>query len=171
MTQRLKLGLLGCGDVAQRDYLPELHRLQDRVELVAVCGRSEARARAVAEQYGVDAWFTDYRLMLERGEAEAILNLTPIQLHAETTLACLEAGKHVYSEKPAATTVADAARLREVANDRSVVLVCAPSILLYPQIQEARRLLERQVIGSVHSAVGQAFGGVPPWSGYTSDPS
>ncbi len=171
MTQRVKLGLLGCGDVAQRDYLPELHRIQDRVELVAVCGRSEARARTVAGQYGVDAWFTDYRLMLEQSEAQAILNLTPIQLHAETTLACLQAGKHVYSEKPAATTVAEAVCLREVAKDRGLVLVCAPSILLYPQILEARRLLAQQVIGSVHSAVGQAFGGVPPWNGYTSDPS
>jgi predicted dehydrogenase len=171
MTQRLKVAVLGCGDVAQRDYLPEMHRLQDRVEMVAVCGRSEARARTVAEQYGIDAWFTDYRQMLTQGEAEAVINLTPIQLHAETTLACLQAGKHVYSEKPAATTVADAMRLREVASDRGLVLVCAPSILLYPQVREAQNLLERRAVGPVHSAVGQAFGGVPPWSGYASDPS
>jgi predicted dehydrogenase len=141
------------------------------VELVAVCGRSEARAETVARQYGVDAWFTDYQLMLEQCEAEAILNLTPIQLHAESTLACLQAGKHVYSEKPVATSVAEAVRLRQVANDQDLVLVCAPSILLYPQILEARCLLEQRVVGSVHSAVGQAFGGVPPWSGYTSDPT
>ncbi|HEV2073655.1 MAG TPA: Gfo/Idh/MocA family oxidoreductase, partial [Thermomicrobiales bacterium] len=64
MAGRLRLALLGCGDVAQRDYLPELHRLADRVELVAVCGRTEARARQVANQYGVPGWYTDYARML-----------------------------------------------------------------------------------------------------------
>lgn len=171
MTQRVKVALLGCGDVAQRDYLPELHRLKDRVDLVAVCGLSETRAKDVADRYGVPSWFTDHRHMLDQVEVEAIVNLTPIQLHAETTLAALQAGKHVYSEKPAATTVAEAEQLRAVARERGLVLVCAPSILLYPQIQEASELIERQTIGSVHSAIGQGFGGVPPWSGYASDPS
>ena len=91
----LKLALLGCGDVAQRDYLPELHRLSDRVELVAVCSRSESRARAVAAQYGARAWYTDYRRLLDESGAELVANLTPIPMHAETTLAALQAGKHV----------------------------------------------------------------------------
>ena len=84
---RLKLALLGCGDVAQRDYLPEIHRLSDRVELVAVCSRTEQRARDVAAQYGARAWYTDYARMLAESDADLVANLTPIQLHAETTLA------------------------------------------------------------------------------------
>jgi predicted dehydrogenase len=163
--------LLGCGDVAQRDYLPEMYRLADRVELVAVCGRSEDRARRVAKEYGVTAWYTDYARMLQESNADAVINLTPIPLHAQTTLMALEAEKHVYSEKPAATSVADAQRLRQAAVDRGIVLVCAPSVLLFPQIRELRRLLEQDMIGSVHSMIGQGFGGVPPWQGYTSDPS
>jgi predicted dehydrogenase len=51
----IRLAFLGCGDVAQRDYLPELKRLAGRAELVAVCGRTEGRARVVAQQYG-GAW-------------------------------------------------------------------------------------------------------------------
>lgn len=171
MTERLKLALLGCGDVAQRDYLPELHRLTGRVELVAVCGRTEQRTRAVAEQYGASAWYTDYRRMLAECDADLVANLTPIQLHAETTLAALQAGKHVYSEKPLASTAALARRIADEARRRGLTLVCAPCVALFPQVRYARALLDEGVIGAVHSARGQGHGGVPPWSGYTSDPS
>ncbi|HXF64017.1 MAG TPA: Gfo/Idh/MocA family oxidoreductase, partial [Caldilineaceae bacterium] len=168
---RVKLAWLGCGDVAQRDYLPEFHRLADRAEIVAVAGRTPARVRAVAEQYGIPTWYTDYEKMLAESEAEAVVNLTPIQLHAETTLAALEAGKHVYTEKPVASTVADAERLRAAARSRRRKLVCAPCVMLFPQVRYAQTLLRERAIGQVYSARGHGHMGVPPWHGYMSDPS
>ena len=168
---KLKLALLGCGDVAQRDYLPELHRLADRAELVAVCGRTEGRARDVAERYRIAAWYADYERMLEETDAEAVVNLTPIQLHARTTLAALRAGKHVYSEKPVAGSLREAERIRDEARRRRLTVVCAPSVLLYPQVRYAKERLAVDTIGPVHAAVGQGHGGVPPWQGYTSDPT
>ena len=171
IMDKIKLALLGCGDVAQRDYLPEFHRLADRAELVAVCGRTEGRARAVAEAYHIRAWYTDYRRMLAESEAEAVINLTPIQLHAETTLASLEAGKHVYTEKPVASTVAEAEEIRATAHQKGLKLVCAPCVLLFPQVRYAQSLLAAGAIGEVYSARGYGHMGVPPWSGYTSDPS
>ncbi len=169
--ERVKLALLGCGDVAQRDYLPEFHRIADRADLVAVCGNGATRARAVADRFGIPAWYTDAARMLATEAIDAVVNLTPIQVHAETTLAALEAGKHVYCEKPIATDLAAAERLRDEAGRRGVVLVCAPSVLLFPQIVHARHLLARGAIGPVHAALGRGYGGVPPWSGYPSDPS
>jgi len=168
---KLKLALLGCGDVAVRDYLPELPRFADRLDLVAVCSRTENRARAVAEQYGVRSWYTDYTRMLVESDADLVANLTPIQVHMETTLAALRAGKHVYSEKPVASTVRDARTIQEEARRLGLVLVCAPCVLLFPQVRYARALLAEGVIGPVHSAHGQGQMGVPPWSGYPSDPS
>ena len=96
----------------------------------------------MGEQYGVP-WFTDYRRMLSEGGADVVVNLTPIQLHAETTLACLEAGKHVYCEKPVTGSVREAARLQEEARRRGLTVVCAPSVLLFPQVRHARSLLRR----------------------------
>lgn len=168
---KLKLAFLGVGDVAQRDYLPELKRLRDRVELVAVCGRTEQRPRAVAAQYGIPNWYTDYQRMLAESDADAVVNLTPMQLHAETNLAALEAGKHVYTEKPVATTVKQAQRIREEARRRGLKLVCAPCVMLFPQVVYAKKLLAEGAIGEVYSARGHGHGGVPPWSGYQSDPS
>jgi len=168
---KIRLALLGCGDVAQRDYLPEFHRLGERAEIVAVCGRSPERARRVAEEYAIPAWYTDYAAMLAESDADAVINLTPIQLHTETTLACLAAGKHVYTEKPIASTVADALRIRQEAESRGLVLVCAPCVLLFPQVRYAQEQLLAGRLGSVFSARAYAHMGVPPWRGYTSDPT
>lgn len=168
---KTKLALVGVGDVAQRDYLPELHRISDRVELVAVCGRTEERARSVAHRYGADAWYTDYHRMLEETGADAVVNLTPMQLHAEVNLAALEAGRHLYTEKPVASSLREAEQIRDVARRRDLKLVCAPSVLLFPQVRYARSLVEDDVIGEVFSASGNGLAGVPPWKGFTSDPT
>ncbi len=171
MNDMVKLALLGCGDVAQRDYLPEMHRLKGRAEIVAVCGRGAGRARQVAEQYGIPAWYADLDQMLAETDADAVINLTPIQRHTETTLAALAAGKHVYSEKPVATSLADARRIRDEAARRELILVCAPSVLLFPQVRFARELVASGKIGAVYAALGRGYGGIPPWTGYPSDPS
>lgn len=168
---KTKLALLGCGDVAQRDYLPEFHRLGERAEIVAVCGHSPDRARRVAAEYGIPVWYTDYARMLAESDAQAVINLTPIQLHTETTLAALQAGKHVYTEKPVASTVADARRIRDEAVSRGLVLVCAPCVRLFPQVRYAQEQLNAGLLGPIFSARAYAHMGVPPWRGYTSDPT
>lgn len=168
---RLRTALLGCGDVAQRDYLPELARLRDRVELVAVCGKSEARARSVAERYDIRSRYTGYEHMLAEIDADVVINLTPMQLHYRTTLAALEHGMHVYSEKPIATSTAEAQTLLDRAHQSGLVLVCAPSVLLFPQLELARQLVDADAIGPIYAARGSGHGGVPPWRGFPSDPS
>ena len=169
--EKVRLALLGCGDVAWRDYLPEFHRLAERAAIVAVCGRSPARARRVAAEYAIPAWHTDYAQMLAESDAQAVINLTPIQLHTETTLAALQAGKHVYTEKPIASTVADALRIRQAAESRGLILVCAPCVRLFPQVRYAQEQLAAGSLGAIFSARAYAHMGVPPWRGYTSDPT
>jgi predicted dehydrogenase len=61
----LRLAIVGVGDVAQRDYLPEFHRLAGRAEIVAVCGVHADRAKDVAARFGVPRWSTDYRAVVE----------------------------------------------------------------------------------------------------------
>lgn len=167
---RLRVALLGCGDVAQRDYLPEWHRIADRAELVAVCGRTHARAAAVARQYGAPQVFADAARMLAEGGAQVVLNLTPIGQHDALNYAVIEAGLHLYSEKPFASSAAVAHDLAALAAARGAVVVAAPSLLRFPQLLAARVLLADGTLGLVHSARGLGFGGIPPWGGYPSDP-
>ena len=167
---KTKLALIGVGDVAQRDYLPEFHRIAARAEIVDVAGRAPERARATAERVGA-RWHADYQRMLQETEAEAVLNLTPIQLHVEVTLAALDAGKHVYTEKPAASTGIDVRRIQAAAEAHGRTVICAPCVMRFPQVLHAKALLDAGAIGAVHLARGRGWGGVPPWSGYASDPA
>jgi predicted dehydrogenase len=166
----VRLGLIGVGDVAERDYLPEWHRLEGEAVISVVCGRNPERARRVAEQYGVARWSTNY-LDVIHSEIDAVVNLTPINVHYSVTLAALEAGRHVYTEKPMASSAARAKALERLASERGLVLVCAPSIMLFPQIAKVRQLLASGDLGVVRAARAQALSGPPPWPGYSSDPS
>lgn len=168
---KVKLALLGCGDVAHRDYLPEFHRIGDRAEIVAVCGRGRERAHLTADKYGIPHVYTDYAQMLAETDAEAVINLTPMQLHYQTNLAILQAGKHLYTEKTVATNAQQALHLKREADARGLTIVAAPCIMVWPQIMLAKQMLEAGEIGDVHSARGLGYGGVPPWVGFTSDPS
>jgi predicted dehydrogenase len=118
----------------------------------------------------VPRWSTDY-LEVVASDVDAVVNLTPIGSHYEITLASLEAGRHVYTEKPAALDSGHAETLREVAAARGLVLVCAPSIMLFPQIVRVRQILASGELGVIRAARAQALAGVPPWPGYHSDPS
>jgi predicted dehydrogenase len=125
--------------------------------------------RRVAEKYRAIRWSTDY-LEVVRGDIDAVVNLTPIGTHFPITLAALESGLHVYSEKPLAQSSDDARTLRDAASARSLVLVCAPSIMLFPQIVQVREILRSGEIGTVRAARSQALAGVPPWQGFSGDP-
>ena len=167
----LRLALLGCGDVAQRDYLPEFHRLAGRAELVAVCTRTPERLRWAQQHYQIPYGYTEFQQMLAEHAADAVINLTPIPLHDATNRAILEAGYHLYSEKPAARSARSARTLASLAHQHGLQALCAPSIRLFPQLQFVRQLLAEETIGPVHSAHGQGLFGVPPWEGYPSDPT
>ena len=169
--RRLRLAVVGVGDVAQRDYLPEAHRIADVAEIVMVCGRGEDRAREVAGRFGVAQWAAGYRRAVDSAGVDAVVNLTPPEAHGEVTLAALCAGKHVYSEKPLAPSAADAIVLRDEAARRGLTLVCAPSVMVFPQLVAAREVVASGRLGPIHAARAVAFGGVPPWAGYISDPS
>src|SRR2546423_5223651 len=112
---RLRIGVVGCGDVAHRRYLPALAEHKAIAEMVACCdprpGAAEAATRAVAAWSPESTAFMDLESMLEHVTLDAVINLTPAPMHAAGSQACLEAGVNVYSEKPIASSLADAHRL------------------------------------------------------------
>ena len=171
MASKLRLALLGCGDVAHRDYLPEFHRIADKSKIVAVCGRGIERAQMTADKYAIPHVYTDYARMLAEIDADAVVNLSPMQMHYKANLTILQNGMHVYTEKTVATTAQQALHLQFEATARKLMMVCAPCIMVWPQIVLAKQLLDDGAIGEVHSARSLGLGGVPPWSGFTSDPS
>jgi predicted dehydrogenase len=164
----LNIGVVGCGDAAQHVYLPEFHRITEKALLVAVCDRVEERAVAVRTRFGAKASYTDLHRFLRESDAHIVLNLTPHREHAAVSLAALEAGKHVYTEKPMAQSLDDATHLIEAASVKGVKLACAPLTLLWPAMRRWQQLLREGAIGRPTFARAQALA-EPLWEGFSPD--
>jgi predicted dehydrogenase len=98
----LKAVLIGAGQIA-RQHLACLKSLPG-VELVAICDLSPATAEAAAERFGIPAWFTDYRAMLEKARPDVVHVTTPPTSHFRLAMDSFDAGAHVIVEKPVTST-------------------------------------------------------------------
>jgi len=113
MSDMVRLGVIGCGRIAQVAHFPALEKAEG-IEVVVVCDRSEDVARAVAGRYGIGSYVTDAAEVLKNEQVEAVLIAVPDRFHCELAEAALRAGKHVLVEKPLASTVEEARRLVEL---------------------------------------------------------
>lgn len=146
----IRVGVVGCGDVAQHTYLPGLEHLHrdGRLDLVAVADIAPGRAAASAQKHSIPHFFTSTEALLD-SSVDLVVNLTPMQAHAEVTLAALAAGKYVYTEKPIATSLEDANAIMAAAKETGLTVGAAPALLLHPDIQQTLRWLWADVIGRV----------------------
>lgn len=140
----LRVGVVGCG-VISGTYLKN-RSLFEAFEIVAVSDLVAERARAAAKEHGIEKVLKPDELMAA-GDIDLVLNLTLPAAHAEVGFAALEAGKHVYSEKPLATKIADGERLVRTARDKGLHLGCAPDTFMGAGIQTARHILDSGMIG------------------------
>ena len=118
----------------------------DDVEFVACADLLVERAEGQARAYGVPKACGPEELLADP-EVEVVLNLTVPAVHAEVSLAALEAGKHVYTEKPLAVGREDGRRMLEVAADRGLLIGCAPDTFLGGGLQTCRQVMDEGVIG------------------------
>jgi len=173
MTRRLRVGVLGAGTIATTSIglLPNIELVQGKAEITAIADTVPERARSVALAYDIPHAFPDLDSMLDGVELDAVVNLTPIPVHGETNIAILEAGKHLATEKPIATSLGDADRIRALGRERDLTIVCAPFDILYPDRAEARRLIGEGVIGRVAFARVRSSHGGPAAGNWPHDPS
>ncbi len=169
---KIKLAVVGCGDIANRSYLPAIKEMAAQVELVAACDTDRARAERAKAEYGARQAFADAGEMLAKSDPDGVLILTDMVPHGPLGLAALEAGKHVYIEKVMAVEMAQADRMVELAERKGLILSCAPSTILLSPFQELKKMVAAGEVGPITfvHALG-AHGGPARWDGYTSDPT
>jgi dTDP-3,4-didehydro-2,6-dideoxy-alpha-D-glucose 3-reductase len=158
VTAPVRLGVLGCADVALRRMLPALRDVPS-VRPVAIASRDGDRARSVAGRYGCAA-VEGYEALLDRPDVDAVYLPLPTGLHAEWTARALRAGKHVLAEKPLTTTCSEASALVALARSRGLVLMENTLFLHHSQHRTVRDLISRGTIGEPRVFSG-AFG-FPP---------
>ena len=138
-ARRLRIGVVGCGAVAQVQHLPNLAFLREEFEIAGLCDLSATLARSAAEEYHVPAWFTDLRDLLA-ADLDAVL-LCQSDPKVSAALEVLASGRHLLIEKPVAFVPEDVDRMASAAADAGVVAQAAYMKLYDP----AFRLLEREV--------------------------
>jgi predicted dehydrogenase len=150
VSRRLGVGVLGCGHVSDQYFRG--CREFDLLHVLACADAEPERARLKAAEHGVPRPCTPDELLADP-DVELVVNLTPPQAHGETSLAAIRAGKHVWSEKPLAATLEDAARLVEAAREGGVRLGCAPDTFLGGALQTSIKLLDDGWVGEPLSSV------------------
>ncbi|MGG0335518.1 Gfo/Idh/MocA family protein [Priestia aryabhattai] len=160
---KVKIGVIGCGSIAQHRHLPE-YKMNEQVELVAVCDINTERANSVAQQYGVKA-YTSYEELLASGTVEAVSVCTPNYLHAPISVAALNSGVHVLCEKPMATSEEEAKAMIEAAKTNGKKLMIGHNQRFVASHQKARELIENGEIGKIYSfRTAFGHGGPEGWS-------
>jgi predicted dehydrogenase len=146
----LRVGILGAGMISTvgYGYLPHLHKIRDRVSLVAIASRTLAGARSVADQYGIGTAVASLDELLAQ-DIEAVVNLLPGPDHYAASVQVLESGRHLVTEKPITSTLAEADRLLDVAERRGLLVVAAPADMLANEWIQARDLVAANAIGKV----------------------
>jgi predicted dehydrogenase len=151
----IRLGIVGCGRVAEERHLPSLLRLPE-VRVVATADLDVARSNRLADRFGAAVRLGDYRALMERRDVDAVAILTPTQSHAEIALAAIEAGKHVLVEKPLALSLAECDRLIESAGRSTSKVVVGFNLRWHRLVRRAREVLNSGALGRI-KAIRSAY--------------
>ncbi len=146
-TTSLPVGIIGPRGFGA--FCTEAFQEAGTAHVVAYAGRDQAALEAAARQYNVSRTYTDWRALIADPAVEIVHVVTPPGLHAEMAVAALRAGKHVFAEKPLATTDEDARRILEAAREAGR-LVGINYVMRYdPLYQLVMEIAQSQILGAL----------------------
>lgn len=163
----IRVGIVGCGTVTEQHHLLALRRVLD-ARVIAAADVDAARLTRVADRWGIEHRYTDYRALLARNDVDAVAVITSPQSHAEIALAALSAGKHLFVEKPLALTVEECQRLVDCAAHSSRRVMVGFNLRWHRLVRQMREIVSSGTLGKIH-AVRSAYthwrenAGMPEW--------
>lgn len=140
----IKIGLVGCGNISDI-YFQNIKKFEI-MDIVAVADCVAERANDKAKEYQIEKVYTVDEMMKAK-EIDVILNLTNPGSHYEISMAALNAGKHVYSEKSLAVTCEEGKEIIALAKEKKLRVGCAPDTFMGGRLQTCRKLIEDGWIG------------------------
>lgn len=144
-----RLGIVGPGLIWQKQHRSCVEKLNNDFTVTAFCGSSEKTKSTIEKDYPGTAFFTDYRDMARSDSIDAVVVLTPIPLNAPVTLAALNAGKHVFVEKPMATSIADSQAIIEAEKSSGKKVFVLEQFAYAPVWGKLREIIESGTLGTV----------------------
>ncbi|WP_068780801.1 Gfo/Idh/MocA family protein [Paenibacillus sp. GM2] len=166
MSKVYRIGIVGCGGIANGKHMPSLSKLEN-VEMVAFCDIIPERAEEAAAKFGTAEAkvYADYKKMLAEEQLDIVHVLTPNDAHAEISIAALDSGHHVMCEKPMAKTAADARRMVEAAKRSGKKLTIGYNNRFRADSWYMKKLCEEGELGDIYFAKAHAIRrrAVPTW--------
>jgi predicted dehydrogenase len=162
--KKIRTGLIGCGSVSN-SYLPELTK-SPFVEVVSLCDIKPERARKQAERFKIAHHYPHIDQMLAGEPFDFLVVLTDMQVHEQINRRALEAGKHVWSEKPIANSLSAGQELLRLSIQKKVRLWGAPITPQSPQFEFMARTLAQGKLGRVAAAHADYGHEGPNWSAF-----
>ena len=165
MANRLRVGMIGCGQIAKHVHVPD-YAYCPQAELVALCDLIPAKAKALADRWAPNAKvYTDYARMLKEAKLDAVTVAIPNYLHAPATIAALKAGCHVNVEKPMACSSAEAQKMVDTAKRCRKLLNVNQSQRRFPPHVKAKEILDSGILGKIlHVTAMFGHAGPEYWS-------
>ena len=161
-AKKIKVGVIGCGSVS-RMYFPHLAACP-YVELVSTCDKIPERARVAAEKFHIGHHYPHIEQMLAGVPFDLLVNLTDMQEHEHLNRQAIEAGKHVWSEKPIANSLAAGQELLAQASKKGLRLWGAPTVVQSPQFAFMAQTLAAGKLGRL-AAAHASYGHLgPDWA-------
>ena len=164
---KLKIGVIGCGGIANQKHFPAMKNNSDLCEIVAFCDIIEERAVKGKAEYGTPEAkvYTDYRDLLADPNVEVVHVLTPNVSHSEITIAAFAAKKHVYCEKPMAHTYADAKKMVDAWKESGMQFTVGYQNRFRPEVQNLHAACMAGDLGEIYYAKAEAVRrrAVPTW--------
>ena len=144
----LRIGLVGVGAAAQINHIPALKRIED-FELVALCDRDAEKGARVAQKFQIPKSYGRIEELLSDEEVDVVDLCTPNYLHAPMAVAALEAGKHVFCERPLSRSADEAAAMVKAAKKHERVVMCSVQHRFRPDAQLLRKFVEKVELGEI----------------------
>jgi len=147
--ERLRIGIIGLG------WFGEIHAETiigvPHLELTALCTRNQERLTSLGQKFGIEKVHTDYHELLADPEIDAVSICTMWDQHTEPAIAALRAGKHVFLEKPIASTVDDAQKIVAAARESTGILFVGHIVRFNPRYRMAKQAIDAGRIGKIVS--------------------
>lgn len=152
---KLRVAIVGCGKIADQ-HAQQIQRVKG-AEIVATCDRELLMARQLAERFRVKGAYDDLATLLREARPDVVHLTTPPQGHFDLTMQCLEAGCHVYVEKPFAIDLREAEIMASMAESKKLQITAGHNVQFSPEMVRMRRLVKDGFLGGAPLHIESVF--------------
>ena len=152
MANKLRVGIVGAGNIATSAHLPSYAELADLVEVVAIADIVPERAKAAAEKFGIPHYFASVEELLENVDVDYIDICTWTAAHAPVCIAAAKAGKHILCEKPLAANLEQGLAMEKAVREAGVQFMLAVVTRYMAEAIKCRELYDQGVFGEIYAA-------------------